>query len=87
VLAHHYDDLAAYTAARLPRTTAIVRQSVRAARLDLMSNRAAIAVRDTAIAALSKAVPGLLLRGFAPVAGWRPPQQPYASGTTPERKL
>ncbi|MFR0354025.1 FAD-dependent monooxygenase [Streptomyces sediminimaris] len=77
------DGLAAYTAARLPRTTAIVRRSVSAARLNLMSNRAAIALRDTAIAALSRAVPGLLLRGFDPVAGWRPPRQPYASGSTP----
>jgi 2-polyprenyl-6-methoxyphenol hydroxylase-like FAD-dependent oxidoreductase len=83
VLAHHGDDLAAYSAARLPRTTAVVRQSVRAARLDLMTGRAAVATRNAAIAALSKAVPGLLLRGFEPVAGWRPPQPPYASGTTP----
>ncbi|WP_128803659.1 MULTISPECIES: FAD-dependent monooxygenase [unclassified Streptomyces] len=86
VLAHHHDDLAAYSAARLPRTTAIARQSVRAARLNLMSGRARTAVRDTAIVVLSKAVPGLLLRSFDPVAGWRPPQQPYASGSTPAGK-
>ncbi|MFI6659843.1 FAD-dependent monooxygenase [Streptomyces sp. NPDC050523] len=86
VLAHHHGDLAAYTAARLPRTTAVTRQSVRAARLNLMNDRVAIALRNTAIAALSKAVPGLLLRGFDPVAGWRPPQQPYASGITPAGK-
>jgi 2-polyprenyl-6-methoxyphenol hydroxylase-like FAD-dependent oxidoreductase len=86
VLAHHHDDLAAYSAARLPRTTAIARQSVRAARLNLMSGRARTAVRDTAIVVLSKAVPGLLLRSFDSVAGWRPPQQPYASGSTPAGK-
>lgn len=86
VLAHFRDDLGAYTAARLPRTTAVVRQSVKVARLDLMTNRAAIALRDTAVAALSKAVPGLLLRSFDPIAGWRPPQQPYASGSTPAGK-
>jgi 2-polyprenyl-6-methoxyphenol hydroxylase-like FAD-dependent oxidoreductase len=86
VLAHHHEDLAAYTAARLPRTTAVTRQSVRAARLNLMNDRAAIALRNTAIAALSRAVPGLLLRGFDPIAGWRPPQQPYASGITPAGK-
>ncbi len=34
VLAHHHDDLAAYTAARLPRTTGVVRQAVRVARLN-----------------------------------------------------
>ncbi|MFF4805842.1 FAD-dependent oxidoreductase [Streptomyces sp. NPDC001351] len=83
VLAHRHDDLAAYTAERLPRTTAVARQSVKAARLNLMSGRTATAVRNTAIAALSKAVPALLLRGFDSVAGWRPPQQPYASGNTP----
>ncbi|MGX4693477.1 FAD-dependent oxidoreductase [Streptomyces sp. JNUCC 63] len=73
------DDLAAYTAARLPRTTAIARQAVRAARLNLMRNRVGIAVRDTAIIALSKACPALLLRGFDGIADWRPPQRPYAA--------
>jgi 2-polyprenyl-6-methoxyphenol hydroxylase-like FAD-dependent oxidoreductase len=79
VLAHHRDDLAAYTAARLPRTTALTRQAVRTARLNMMSNRAGIAVRNASIAALSKAGPALLLRGFDGIADWRPPQQPYAS--------
>ncbi|MEU2910188.1 FAD-dependent monooxygenase [Streptomyces massasporeus] len=83
VLAHHCDDLAAYTAARLPRTTAIARQAVKAARLSLMSSRAGIAVRDTAVAALSKAGPALFLRGFDGIADWAPPQRPYASGQTP----
>ncbi|MFI8950481.1 FAD-dependent monooxygenase [Streptomyces sp. NPDC053750] len=82
VLAHHHGDLAAYTAARLPRTTAIARQAVRVARLNLMSNRAAVAVRDTAIAALSKAGPALFLRGFDGIADWRPPGPPYASQRT-----
>ncbi|MEU6140895.1 FAD-dependent monooxygenase [Streptomyces sp. NPDC047081] len=83
VLAHHCDDLAAYTAARLPRTTAIARQAVRTARVNLTRNRALIAVRNTAIAALAQAAPLFLLRGFDSVAGWRPPQRPYASGRTP----
>ncbi|WP_372500304.1 FAD-dependent monooxygenase [Streptomyces panaciradicis] len=80
VPAHHADALAACTAARLPRTTAITRQAVRAARFSMSTGRAPTAVRDTALAALSRAVPGLLLRGFASVADWRPPQPPYASG-------
>ncbi|MFD5739176.1 FAD-dependent monooxygenase [Streptomyces massasporeus] len=83
VLAHHCDDLAAYTAARLPRTTAIARQAVKVARLSLMSSRAGIAVRDTTLAALSKAGPALFLRGFDGIADWAPPQRPYASGQTP----
>lgn len=82
VLAHHYDDLAAYTAARLPRTTAVARQAVKVARLNLMTSRAGTAVRDTAIAALSKAGPALFLRSFDGIADWRPPRSPYASRQT-----
>ncbi|GHA19638.1 FAD-dependent monooxygenase [Streptomyces purpurascens] len=73
VLAHHCDDLPAYTAARLPRTTAVARKAVKVARLNLMTSRAGIAVRDTALAALSKAGPALFLRGFDGIADWRPP--------------
>ncbi|MEV5430760.1 FAD-dependent monooxygenase [Streptomyces sp. NPDC052701] len=73
VLAHHCDDLPAYSAARLPRTTAIGRRAVRVARLNLMTGRAAVAVRDTAVALLSKAGPALFLRGFDGIADWRPP--------------
>ncbi|OXY91923.1 FAD-dependent monooxygenase [Streptomyces diastatochromogenes] len=76
VLAHSADDLAAYTAARLPRTTAIGRQAVKVARLNMARGRAVVAVRDTAIAALSKAGPALFLRSFDGIADWRPP---YAS--------
>ncbi|MFE1024876.1 FAD-dependent oxidoreductase [Streptomyces sp. NPDC058818] len=82
VLAHRHDDLAAYTAARLPRTTAVVRQALKVARLNLMTNGAGIAVRNTAIATLSKAGPALFLRGFDGIADWRPPQEPYASQQT-----
>jgi 2-polyprenyl-6-methoxyphenol hydroxylase-like FAD-dependent oxidoreductase len=82
VLAHHCDDLAAYTAARLPRTTAVARQAVKVARLNLMTGRVGTAVRDTAIAALSKAAPGLFLKSFEGIADWRPPQPPYAADRT-----
>ncbi|WP_030865277.1 FAD-dependent monooxygenase [Streptomyces sp. NRRL S-37] len=78
-LAHHAGDLPAYTATRLPRTTRIARRAVRVARFNLMTDRVGIAVRDRAVAALSKTGPALLLRGFDSIAGWRPPQQPYAS--------
>ncbi|GHI09308.1 monooxygenase [Streptomyces cellostaticus] len=76
VLAHHSHDLAGYTAARLPRTSAIARQAVRVARLNMARSRAVVAVRNTAIAALSKAGPALFLRSFDGIADWRPP---YAS--------
>ncbi|MFF9089789.1 FAD-dependent monooxygenase [Streptomyces sp. NPDC014991] len=77
VLAHHAGDLPAYTAARLPRTTAIARRAVRTARLNMAGNRAVVAVRDTVVAALSRAGPALLLRGFDGIADWQPP---YAAG-------
>ncbi|MFE0925112.1 FAD-dependent oxidoreductase [Streptomyces mutabilis] len=82
VLAHHHDDLAAYTAARLPRTTAVARRAVKVARLNLMTGRAGVAVRDAAIAVLSKAGPALFLRSFDDIADWRPPRSPYASRQT-----
>ncbi|SDM50415.1 2-polyprenyl-6-methoxyphenol hydroxylase [Streptomyces sp. cf386] len=83
VLAHHADDLAAYTAARLPRTTDIARQAVRIGHLNMMTGRAGVAVRNTLLATLSKAAPLLFLRSFEGIADWRPPQQPYASRQTP----
>ncbi|MFE1884627.1 FAD-dependent monooxygenase [Streptomyces diastatochromogenes] len=76
VLAHSADDLAAYTAARLPRTTVIARRAVKVARLTMARGRGVVAVRDTAVAALSKAGPALFLRSFDGIADWRPP---YAS--------
>ncbi|MDR3080841.1 MAG: monooxygenase, partial [Streptomyces sp.] len=69
----------------LPRTTAIARQAVRTARLGMMRSRAGIAVRNTSMAALSKAGPALLLRSFADIFDWRPPQGPYASAEAPIR--
>ncbi|MEU0915576.1 FAD-dependent monooxygenase [Streptomyces althioticus] len=71
------DTLPGYTAVRLPRTTAVTRRAVRAARLNVLTTgRAGIAVRNSALAALSKAAPSLLLRGFDGVADWRPPGGP-----------
>lgn len=79
VLAHHCDDLAAYSAVRLPRTTGIARKAVAVGRLNMTPNRALMAVRNTAIAALSLTSSALFLRGFDGIADWWPPQQPYAS--------
>ncbi|WP_238431525.1 FAD-dependent oxidoreductase [Streptomyces cavernae] len=71
--------LAAYTAARRPRTTAITRKAVATARLNMMRGRLRTALRDTAVAALSKAGPSFVLRSFDDIAGWSPPVRPYAS--------
>ncbi|MFJ3221777.1 FAD-dependent monooxygenase [Streptomyces sp. NPDC086783] len=98
VLAHHagppgtgsgpeLPGLAAYTADRRPRTTAIARQAVRVARLNMTRNRVGAALRDTAVSTLSKAAPAFFLRGFDGIADWRPPGPPYASDDvrSPER--
>jgi 2-polyprenyl-6-methoxyphenol hydroxylase-like FAD-dependent oxidoreductase len=85
VLAHHADpdasasDLAAYTRDRRPRTTAIARKSAGSSRMIMLSPAPAVALRNAAIAVLSKVVPSLMLRSFDDIAGWRPPQSPYAS--------
>ncbi|GGZ42226.1 FAD-dependent monooxygenase [Streptomyces poonensis] len=73
------ESLAAYTAARQPRTTAITRRAVRVARLNMMSHPVGTAVRNAAIAVLSQAGPALFLRGFDGIADWRPPRRTYAS--------
>ncbi|QNP73963.1 FAD-dependent monooxygenase [Streptomyces roseirectus] len=79
VLAHTRDDLHAYTAARLPRTTAVARRAVRAGRLGMLRGRGTTAVRNAAMTALSAAGPALFLRGFDGIADWRPP---YAAQQT-----
>ncbi|MGA4843300.1 FAD-dependent monooxygenase [Streptomyces sp. G45] len=88
VLAHHAAPrghlpaaLAAYSADRVPRTTAIVRRAARTARLNHLRHPALIAVRDTLIRAASRLGPNLIMKGFASIADWRPPQAPYAAGT------
>ncbi|MFJ2672008.1 FAD-dependent oxidoreductase [Streptomyces sp. NPDC087525] len=73
--------LASYSADRLPRTTAIVRQATRTGRMTAVGNPVAVAVRDALIVAVSRFGPGLILRGFAGIADWRPPGHTYASGT------
>ncbi|MEV0321738.1 FAD-dependent monooxygenase [Streptomyces sp. NPDC050658] len=88
VLAHHTAPggdlaagLAAYSAVRVPRTTAIVGQAARAARLNHVTSAPVIAVRNTLIRAAARLGPNLILRSFASIADWRPPQPPYAAGT------
>ncbi|MFE7516368.1 FAD-dependent monooxygenase [Streptomyces sp. NPDC057540] len=82
VLAHHAGDaagfrpgraLAAYTADRLPRTTAIVRRAARTGAVTMLSARPAVALRDAAVTAVSRFGPGLALRGFDGICDWRPP--------------
>lgn len=88
VLAHHVTPgadpgagLAAYTADRLPRTTAIVRKAEQVSRLMRLSGPASVAVRDFVMSTVSRLGPGLVLRTFDGIADWRPPQHTYAAGT------
>jgi 2-polyprenyl-6-methoxyphenol hydroxylase-like FAD-dependent oxidoreductase len=66
--------LASYTAARLPRTTDVVRWSRRAGRMTTWTSRPAIAARDTTAWVLGKLAPGALLRGLDPIYDWHPPE-------------
>ncbi|GFH36368.1 FAD-dependent oxidoreductase [Streptomyces pacificus] len=91
VLTHHAAPEADLTAAlaryehqRRPRTTALVRRAERTSRLMSVSSPAGLALRDSAIRAMSKVVPALMLRGFDGVTDWYPPvtpQDPRSHGT------
>ncbi|MFD3659030.1 FAD-dependent monooxygenase [Streptomyces sp. NPDC058659] len=85
VLAHHARSapdfapgraLAAYTADRLPRTTAIVRKAARTGAVTMLSARPAVALRSALVGAVSRLGPGLALRGFDGIADWHPPVAP-----------
>ena len=65
--------LARYTAARLPRTTNVVRWSRRTATMTTWAWPPAVAFRNTAMRLTGKLAPGAALRGLAPIYGWQPP--------------
>jgi 2-polyprenyl-6-methoxyphenol hydroxylase-like FAD-dependent oxidoreductase len=64
--------LASYTAARLPRTTDIVRWSRRAATMTTWTAPPAIAVRDNLTWLLGKLAPTAPLRSLARIYDWQP---------------
>ncbi|MFF1348298.1 FAD-dependent monooxygenase [Streptomyces sp. NPDC058322] len=70
---------AAYTADRLPRTSAIVRKSARTARLMRLTSTPAVATRDALLSTVSRFGPTLVLRTFDGIADWRPPRHTYAA--------
>jgi 2-polyprenyl-6-methoxyphenol hydroxylase-like FAD-dependent oxidoreductase len=65
-----------YTAARLPRATAITRWSARAATMTTQTSPAAIALRDSLTWILGKLAPHAALRSLARIYGWQPPPAP-----------
>jgi 2-polyprenyl-6-methoxyphenol hydroxylase-like FAD-dependent oxidoreductase len=64
--------LAAYTAARLPRTTSITRWSRRAATMTTWTSPPATAFRDTLTWLLGKLAPAAPLRSLARIYDWQP---------------
>lgn len=65
--------LARYTAARLPRTTDVVRWSRRAATMTTWAWPPAVAFRNTVARLTGRLAPGAALRGLAVIYGWQPP--------------
>jgi 2-polyprenyl-6-methoxyphenol hydroxylase-like FAD-dependent oxidoreductase len=65
--------LARYTAARLARTTDVVRRSRRVATMTTWSSPAAVTFRDTVAWLTGRLAPGAALRGLVPVYDWQPP--------------
>ena len=65
--------LARYTAARLPRTTDVVRWSRRAATMTTWASPPAVAFRNTVARLTGRLAPGAALRGLAAIYGWQPP--------------
>lgn len=65
--------LGRYTAARLPRTTDVVRWSRRAATMTTWAWMPAVATRNTMIRLAGELAPGAALRSLIPIYGWQPP--------------
>ncbi|MEU1215302.1 FAD-dependent monooxygenase [Streptomyces sp. NPDC005790] len=88
VLAHHVmpdGDLgagvAAYSAARHPRTTAMVRKAAQVSRMTGLTSAPAVALRNGLMSTVSRFGPGLVLRTFDGICDWQPPQRTYAAVT------
>jgi 2-polyprenyl-6-methoxyphenol hydroxylase-like FAD-dependent oxidoreductase len=67
------DGLARYSAERVPRTAAVAAASRRIGRLTMVSNPAAVLLRDAALQLAGRLGPNLVLKQMDPVLGWRPP--------------
>ncbi|MEV5892269.1 FAD-dependent monooxygenase [Nonomuraea fuscirosea] len=69
-------DLAAYSAARVERTTKIVRRSMALCRVSKIRNPAAVWLRDAGLSAAARLSPNLMLRSMDELLRWRPPGEP-----------
>ncbi|MFI6919787.1 FAD-dependent monooxygenase [Nonomuraea spiralis] len=76
VLAHVADgDFAAYTAARLERTSGIVRRSMTLCRMTMLRNPLAVRLRNLGMTVANRLSPDLMLRSMDDVLSWRPPAE------------
>ena len=66
--------LGVYSAARVPRTTAVAAASRRISRMTQLTNPAAVWARDTGMTLAGRLGPDLVLRQMDPVLGWQPPE-------------
>ncbi|MGW0805769.1 FAD-dependent monooxygenase [Nonomuraea sp. NPDC002799] len=74
VLAHYAGgDLTAYTAARLERTSKIVRRSMSICRMTKLRNPVAVWVRDFGMSMGAQLSSDLMLRSMDELLGWQPP--------------
>jgi 2-polyprenyl-6-methoxyphenol hydroxylase-like FAD-dependent oxidoreductase len=74
-------DLPAYTAARLARTSKIVRQSMSICKMTKIRHPVAVWLRELGMSAASRSMPDLLLRSMDEVLSWRPPATTDGSRT------
>jgi 2-polyprenyl-6-methoxyphenol hydroxylase-like FAD-dependent oxidoreductase len=74
--------LASYTAARLARTTDVVRWSRRASVMSTWSGPAAVGFRDTVTWLTGRLAESVALRALAPVYGWQPPAATGSDGAS-----
>jgi 2-polyprenyl-6-methoxyphenol hydroxylase-like FAD-dependent oxidoreductase len=74
--------LASYTAARLPRTTEVVRLSHRAATMAAWTSPGAVALRNAVMRLTGTLAPGAALRTLAPIYGWQPPSAAHPDGAS-----
>jgi 2-polyprenyl-6-methoxyphenol hydroxylase-like FAD-dependent oxidoreductase len=74
--------LNSYTAARLRRTTDVVRWSRRAATMTAWASPPAVSARNTLIRLTGKLAPGAALRSLTPIYDWQPPAEPQPANDT-----
>ncbi|MGW4468295.1 FAD-dependent oxidoreductase [Nonomuraea sp. NPDC004354] len=82
VLAANTGDLAAYTAARLERTSMVVARSMKLCRMTKLRHPLAVRLRDTGMSLAARFSSDLMLRSMDEVLGWTP-QDSAGSGRGP----